>query len=523
MDAGAPQQQGQPDSLPPQTELVFGLVGAVGINLTAIFNELRAQLSEYEYIAHDIHLTDQLAELNWDQELLKGPYDERVWSYMTAGNELRKEWQHPDAFGLLAINAVNKMRAEQTGDPEVPSDRTAYVLRSLKRSEEIELLRDVYGSRFILISAYAPEGARSKHLDDAIRKSRVKPYKKERKYSTEDLIKRDYNEPGEYGQDVISTFHRGDFFIDATAALDTQLKRTLEVLFGHPNRTPTKDEFGMFQAVAASRRSAELSRQVGASICARDGSVIAVGTNEVPAPSGGLYWEGDKGDAREFTKGRNTSEGRKEHIATLIAKELDDRKWLAPGIGQEQVKEKIKETPIGDLIEFVRAVHAEMAALMDAARRGTPVSDTVLFVTTFPCHHCARHIVAAGIMRVVYIDPYPKSLVKELHSDSIAVDPEGKAGDDTESEEGADRRLVTFEPFVGVGPRRYMELFEMPVRQEADGTVREFDPKTALPRIAELEPDTFHVGTLPYIRREQHALALLEEIQSLTGPKLEGL
>jgi cytidine deaminase len=63
----------------------------------------------------------------------------------------------------------------------------------------------------------------------------------------------------------------------------------MEILFGHPNRTPTRDEVGMFQAVAAGRRSDELGRQVCAAICASNGSVIVVGTNEVPRAGSGLY------------------------------------------------------------------------------------------------------------------------------------------------------------------------------------------------------------------------------------------
>ncbi|MEJ7655371.1 MAG: deaminase [Chloroflexia bacterium] len=46
-------------------------------------------------------------------------------------------------------------------------------------------------------------------------------------------------------------------------------------------------------------------------------------------------------------------------------------------------------------------MHAEMSALLDAGRRGVPVQGATLYTTTFPCHNCARHIVGAGIDRVV--------------------------------------------------------------------------------------------------------------------------
>lgn len=57
-------------------------------------------------------------------------------------------------------------------------------------------------------------------------------------------------------------------------------------------------------------------------------------------------------------------------------------------------------------------MHAEMFAITDAARRGLSVRDATLYCTTFPCHMCARHIIASGIRKVVYIEPYPKSMAK---------------------------------------------------------------------------------------------------------------
>ena len=86
----------------------------------------------------------------------------------------------------------------------------------------------------------------------------------------------------------------------------------------------------------------------------------------------------------------------------------------------------LKGTQVMNLLEFGRSVHAEMAALMDASRRGVSVKGATLYCTTFPCHLCARHIIAAGIDRVVYIEPYPKSRAKEQHSDSISVDAKEK-------------------------------------------------------------------------------------------------
>jgi len=80
-----------------------------------------------------------------------------------------------------------------------------------------------------------------------------------------------------------------------------------------------------------------------------------------------------------------------------------------------------------------------------------------LYCTTFPCHSCARHIVAAGLKEVVYLEPYTKSLALELHADALReISVKGRDGDGHESE---DPRVV-LRLFTGFAPRRFAALFE---------------------------------------------------------------
>lgn len=101
---------------------------------------------------------------------------------------------------------------------------------------------------------------------------------------------------------------------------------------------------------------------------------------------------------------------------------------------------------IGEITEYGRMIHAEMSALTDAARLGRTVKDSTLYVTTYPCHNCAKHIVASGVMRVVYIEPYPKSRASSLYGHAIRE----------ESESGG----VAFQHFFGISPRLYKHIFE---------------------------------------------------------------
>jgi hypothetical protein len=152
------------------------LVGALGIDLGDLTAELRAVLSEFGYRTTDIHLTDAFADFPWPRPLIESPYDERVWSYMDAGDLLREKWNRKDAVALIAVQQVGAAREDLTGDLEIPSGRTAYILRSLKRPEEVVLLRAVYGRRFLLVGAATHERSRLEYLREAIRRSRIAPH-----------------------------------------------------------------------------------------------------------------------------------------------------------------------------------------------------------------------------------------------------------------------------------------------------------------------------------------------------------
>jgi deoxycytidylate deaminase len=283
-------------------------------------------------------------------------------------------------------------------------------------------------------------------------------YLSDRGISTRDierLVSRDERESSESGQQLRDTFHRADVFVevrDRPELAQTGIARLLSLLFGSEVITPTREEFGMFQAYAASLRSAQLGRQVGAALLSDRGDVIALGTNEVPRFRGGSYWEGEAPDKRDHVLGRDSSDEARENIVREVLEKThggwDELDSSARASLLESYLTRLRGTRIASLTEFGRAVHAEADALLSAARIGASPVGATLYCTTFPCHVCAKHIVGAGVREVVYIEPYPKSRASELHNDSIAI------------EEPADDRVV-FRPFIGVSSRRFSELFAM--------------------------------------------------------------
>ena len=469
-------------------ELVIGLVGATGTDLEAVSNELDQSLRACGYQSDIIRLVHLLRDFRKWAALPTVPEDERIRGHMDAGDEFRRITRYPDAFARLGILAIVEHRHKLTGSETEPAQRRAFILRSLKRPEEVEALREVYGASFVLVGAYSPRGARVARLASRISASHSSVNADGFRSAAEALVKRDLDdEEQESGQRVGEVFPLADFFVNANdrAGLRTAVDRTTRLIFGYPFSTPTRDECGMFFAHAAALRSGSLSRQVGAAICTTGGDIVAVGTNEVPRAGGGSYWEGDDDDQRDHVAGSDSSDLKKRVMAAEVLGRLNTAGWLSENHKSKSpedlaamalddgVSPVLRNTQLMRVVEYVRAVHAEMSAITDAARRGTSVRDCTLYATTFPCHHCARHIVASGIRRVVYVEPYPKSLATELHRDSIEMEPEREPAG-----------KVAFEPFVGVAPRQYSRMFSMNRRKDRQGHAVRWDGASAVPRYA---------------------------------------
>jgi deoxycytidylate deaminase len=467
-------------------EIFIGLVCAVGTELQPIMSALQASLHAALYTSTFIRLAEMLQALPKYRDLPTKFADEYIDQHMTAGDEVRRDTGMADAVALLAVSKIKEIRSEAgKGVGEIISNR-AYVFRSLKNPAEVQSLRDIYGCSFYLIAAYSGSTVRRTYLAKRIARTR-NDFPFDQHYSRADyLMNRDQEELDfAHGQNTRDCFHRADFFVDVDdqEKMATEVNRFVALLLGSKFLSPTKAEYGMFHARAAALRSAELGRQVGAAIATRRGDIVCVGCNEVPRAGGGLYWCDDSPDKRDFRTGIDANDEQKRNLIAETLRFLQSAGWLQGDRAEISIDELVKlavssvnpvfpkSSKIRSVIEYGRAVHGEMAALMDAARRGVSVEDCTMYVTTFPCHLCARHIVAAGIRRVIYIEPYAKSLAAELYIDSITVDDSPCEGSH-----------VPFNAFVGVAPRQYMSLFAQSNRKDSDGNIQYFDPAQSRPR-----------------------------------------
>lgn len=327
----------------------------------------------------------------------------------------------------------------------------------MKREEEFDTLRRLFGQRVLLVSVYEPSEDRLENLCRNIARSKNSSDPEAHREIAAGLIKTDLKERSNvFGQRLEEVFPRADVFLKAGPTLRADVHRFIQLLFQAPYITPNVDEILMFQASAAAKRSADLSRQVGAVIATKTGEMLATGCNEVPRAGGSVVWDSVAGtdrDYRDYKLGQDAVAGAKKEIVAELLRALTTAGWLVEEKAQRKAEDLANDalfvepkplagTSVASLLEFGRIVHAEMAAICDAALRGISIREGTLYCTTFPCHMCARHIIAAGIKRVVYIEPYPKSRAKKLYKRQIQVDHDREA----------DQDAVKFEAFVGIAP-----------------------------------------------------------------------
>lgn len=492
-------------------EIVIALCGAAGTDLNHVMLALKKSLVEFDYTVQEIILSNVISDVpkyNYIKNIKNE--DKRIKESIDAGNEIRensaKHYGLGDGVARLAVAEIVEHRKKINGHPEKPVEGTAYVIKSLKHHDEYVTLKSIYDDAFFMISVYEPKRKRLEKLSLRIAKSYDSHDSDKYTKKALKIIDRDEKESAPpFGQEVRDVFPLGDGFVEFNSTVTRQIRRIVRLCFGAPFITPTKTEHGMFHAHSTARRSADLSRQVGAVITNDDGDIISTGCNEVPKSGGGMIWDEQAGtslDHRDFKIGYDSSAALKVEILKEVVNTFFKAKWFKKSVHNKGKKKLLDDVIEGNgisfkgkritsIIEYGRIVHAEMSALMSAARRGAAVQQATLYCNVFPCHMCARHIISAGIKRVVYIEPYPKSLAKRLYENEIRVD----------RDRDAEATAVDFVPFVGVAPKQYMNLFEAGTRKDKKGFAVSEAGKPELRNIAKkvtLPPDkeAVYVDTL---------------------------
>ncbi|WP_076538374.1 anti-phage dCTP deaminase [Shewanella sp. UCD-KL21] len=444
-------------------ELVIGLCGAVGAGVKLLNKQLQEELIAADYHVEHISLSELIAaQFDNPEETLKLNGYERYEKLQDLGDDLRTN-KSPSIVADMAIRRISIIRTTLFGDKtQNPTTalkidkKVAYIINQLKNPAEVKIFQEIYRNNFYLLGLLRTENERINNIvQEGIKKSDA--YK---------LVDRDRKGKDDFGQQVESTAFLSDYFIrniDKADKLKASVTRFIKLVHGVENITPTRNESGMFSAYSASLRSACMSRQVGAAISDTEGRILSTGCNDVPKFGGGLYDTDNEEDNRCY--GYRAGDCHNDKHKDLLKKQIEEV-LTKNGIDNSTklAADIMDNSKAKSLIEYSRAIHAEMDAIVSLARDTTTSTvGKILYCTTYPCHSCARHIVAAGIERVVYIEPYEKSLALDLHDDAICLIDDKKAN------------KVVFENFEGVSPNRYSKFFAYSKKKKKNGKAIEFN------------------------------------------------
>lgn len=487
-------------------EIVFAVVGPVGSGTSEIASALDTFLSDHGFDSKVLKARSVISA--WAEKHAGAINPEPGLTQSIALQDAGDAMRLAEGNASVAVHLIEEIRRAraamqgkiaENGLAVIPDEKPrSYVIDSLRNPAEVVLLRRIYQQAFCLVGVVCEEDVRLARLQEKYKESGKKPI--------EDFMLRDEKAVDKHGQQVADTFHLSDFFIDNSQArfkdnqagvqqanpewiVVEELGRLVDILTHGKVVRPRPGETAMYHAYGARMRSACLSRQVGAALVDARGNLISTGTNEVPRAGGGVYGSTLEGlgsqessvDHRCFIHGgycRNTRE------QNGIIKDLVDSVDEFKAELSDDLLKRVRKTKIGQLVEFSRAVHAEMEAILAAARQGKTTVGTRLFVTTYPYHNCARHIVAAGVDEVQFIEPYLKSKALPLHGDAITSTKTEwlapSAFRQLDKEEIKDRiPQVLFRPFTGVAPRLYRKAFykDRDLKNDLNGDLLPVFPK----------------------------------------------
>jgi len=192
---------------------------------------------------------------------------------------------------------------------------------------------------------------------------------------------------------------------------------------------PTHMERNMHLAYSMSLNSTCICRQVGA-VIVKKGHIIGAGWNDTePRRIGCTYrLRGDivRTDNKSFPLCSDDDyETFKEIILNYAILDhsfcykdeyakLKKKKDLAEENIDPRCQKYIDKISTKSL-QQCRALHAEENAILQTAGLGgVGLEDATIYTTTFPCELCAKKIARVGIKRIIYCEPYPKSVSMEV-------------------------------------------------------------------------------------------------------------
>lgn len=421
--------------------VILGFTGSIGSGCTYIAKGLSDQ---YKYTYYS--LSDVLRKIAKDRKEIDKPTPKDL---QDLGDELRGATT--DSF------LVQELFKTITAPPQ---DDDVIIIDSIRNDGEVKTLKQF--PNFYLFSVHADESVR---LNRTLVQGK---FKTDKEFFEAD--ERDKAEEVHYGQQVKKCNYLADIIINNNINIPKASKKTkkefIDSLYEKyvmlikdviansltADNLPSLNETFMTMAYAESQRSSCLKRKVGAIIASiqineriqpgdkainEAANVLASGHNEVPFGTIPCIFSEHAKCYRDFlqeSKGKkikycpgcghaikisvkcpacSTSLESFSKSCPECKKEIDAKKFKCESCGIN-VFDEFLQSGGGKLLDMCKALHAEENAVISLAKIINAKTDLILYTTTYPCNMCANKIVASGIQKVVYADPYPMKEAKEI-------------------------------------------------------------------------------------------------------------
>ncbi len=428
--------------------LILGFVGPVGSGCSFVASGLSEQYENFEYFKVSDILRDELKK--------KGNTKPSIADLQNKGNELRRKNNEGYLVEALIKNISENEKYKTTNE---------IIIDGIKNVGEVRYLR--FYSNFYLFSI---------HADKYIRRERSVGKIVETGDEFDEIDKRDELENEPYGQQVKDCDYLSDIIVlnnedirdypqspkrdFLTRIYNNYIMRMLELRKKDPSPEfrPSVDELSMTSAYVLSKMSSCLKRKVGAVVIDSRGGIknqqpnngqeilsipyiVSSGFNEVPLGSKPCMFEyglcyRDHVQQKHTEKMHNCPNCGEPFTVQVKCYGCDNEYDYFIRMCQECHRELSPETICkkcgcnifkeylpgakmapGKLLDICRALHAEENALLALVNMsGNTASTFTLYTTTQPCNLCANKIVASGIKKIVFSEPYISKSSEEILS-----------------------------------------------------------------------------------------------------------
>ena len=397
--------------------IVVGLTGQFGAGCTEVVGGyLKEEGFHYYSLSDIVRASAQKKPSLFEYKKLSKKDQRKI--LQDEGDKLRQA-----GSGAIAREIYKQIKANGHENEDI-------VIDSIRNPAEVEYLNAAFQRRFFLLALDVSSEARW------LRKQ--SDYEGDRKQFDQDDLRDKGDDEPPFGQHTEVCVYLADVVINNENQIGYRqewnyffynIKQYIELMRDPEYRQPTDLELYMHLAYAVSLKSSCNKRQVGAIIVSEgmpERYVLAAGCNNVPSGAPICTELGGRSNPRFCAKD---------------SYELQTLKTMkyCPRCGTELNVTSVEVVPYrcpkcnarlprdftpGKLLDLCRAVHAEEAAILQAAILGSSsLNGATLYTTTFPCLLCCKSIINAGIKKIFYREPYPMDeSVKMLQNGVVTLE-----------------------------------------------------------------------------------------------------